>query len=59
MRHRIVLTYQALAEGKTTDDVLDATDRKQQPFTYGSLPGRIDFYFKPPKAGPAAPPAET
>jgi tetratricopeptide (TPR) repeat protein len=27
------------------DDVLDATDNKQQPFTYGSLPGRQDFYF--------------
>jgi tetratricopeptide (TPR) repeat protein len=27
------------------DDVLDATARKQEPFTYGSLPGREDFYF--------------
>jgi hypothetical protein len=27
------------------DDVLEATARKQQPFTYGSLPGREDFYF--------------
>jgi tetratricopeptide (TPR) repeat protein len=27
------------------DDVLDATDQRQQPFTYGSLPGRKDFYF--------------
>jgi tetratricopeptide (TPR) repeat protein len=26
-------------------DVLDATDNRQQPFTYGSLPGRKDFYF--------------
>jgi hypothetical protein len=27
------------------DDVLDATNNHQQPFTYGSLPGRKDFYF--------------
>ncbi len=27
------------------DDVLDATHGKQEPFTYGSLPGREDFYF--------------
>jgi tetratricopeptide (TPR) repeat protein len=27
------------------DDVLDATNKRQQPFTYGSLPGRRDFYF--------------
>jgi hypothetical protein len=27
------------------DDVLDATNKHQQPFTYGSLPGRWDFYF--------------
>ncbi len=27
------------------DDVLDATNKHQQPFTYGSLPGRSDFYF--------------
>jgi tetratricopeptide (TPR) repeat protein len=27
------------------DEVLDATDNRQQPFTYGSLPGRKDFYF--------------
>lgn len=27
------------------DDVWKATDRRQQPFTYGSLPGREDFYF--------------
>jgi tetratricopeptide (TPR) repeat protein len=27
------------------DDVMDATDRRQQPYTYGSLPGRRDFYF--------------
>src|SRR5205085_10266601 len=33
------------------DDVLDATDNKQEPFVYGSLPGRQDFYFVPPAAG--------
>ena len=27
------------------DDVLEATNKRQQPFTYGSLPGRKDFYF--------------
>ncbi|MEH2529329.1 tetratricopeptide (TPR) repeat protein [Bradyrhizobium sp. AZCC 1588] len=27
------------------DDVWMATNRTQQPFTYGSLPGREDFYF--------------
>jgi hypothetical protein len=27
------------------DDVWKATNKKQQPFTYGSLPGREDFYF--------------
>ena len=27
------------------DDVWKATNRAQQPFTYGSLPGREDFYF--------------
>lgn len=27
------------------DDVLNATKRVQQPFTYGSPPGREDFYF--------------
>lgn len=27
------------------DDVWKATDRRQQPFIYGSLPGREDFYF--------------
>lgn len=27
------------------DDVLEATNNKQQPFTYGSVPGRQDFYF--------------
>jgi uncharacterized caspase-like protein len=27
------------------DDVLEATHNRQQPFIYGSLPGRRDFYF--------------
>jgi hypothetical protein len=27
------------------DDVLDATGRRQQPFSYGSISGRQDFYF--------------
>jgi uncharacterized caspase-like protein len=27
------------------DDVLEATNNRQQPFTYGSLPGRRDFFF--------------
>jgi hypothetical protein len=27
------------------DDVMESTLRKQQPFTYGSLSGREDFYF--------------
>jgi len=27
------------------DDVLDTTEGRQEPFTYGSLPGREDFYF--------------
>jgi uncharacterized caspase-like protein len=27
------------------DDVMEATGKRQQPFTYGSLPGRRDFYF--------------
>lgn len=27
------------------DDVMVATDRHQQPFTYGSVPGSEDFYF--------------
>jgi hypothetical protein len=30
-----------------TDDVLDATAQQQQPFVYGSLPGREDFFFRP------------
>jgi hypothetical protein len=27
------------------DDVINATNSKQQPFIYGSLPGKQDFYF--------------
>ncbi len=27
------------------DDVLESTNRKQKPFTYGSISGRQDFYF--------------
>ena len=27
------------------DDVMEATAGRQEPFTYGSLPGREDFYF--------------
>jgi uncharacterized caspase-like protein len=29
------------------DDVLRATGSRQQPFTYGSLPGETDFFFVP------------
>jgi hypothetical protein len=28
-----------------SDDVIDATSRRQQPFMYGRLPGRRDFFF--------------
>jgi hypothetical protein len=27
------------------DDVMDITGRRQQPFSYGSVSGRQDFYF--------------
>jgi uncharacterized caspase-like protein len=27
------------------DDVMEATAGRQEPFTYGSLPGREDFFF--------------
>jgi hypothetical protein len=27
------------------DDVLEATSNRQQPFAYGSVSGRQDFYF--------------
>jgi protein-disulfide isomerase len=29
------------------DDVQDATGKGQQPFLYGAVPGREDFYFRP------------
>jgi uncharacterized caspase-like protein len=31
------------------DDVMAATNREQQPFSYGSLPGHEDFFFVPRK----------
>jgi len=31
------------------DDVMEMTERRQQPYTYGSVPGRVDFYFAMPK----------
>jgi hypothetical protein len=27
------------------DDVMDMTKRRQQPFSYGSISGRQEFYF--------------
>ena len=27
------------------DDVMAATGRRQQPYSYGSVPGNADFYF--------------
>jgi tetratricopeptide (TPR) repeat protein len=27
------------------DDVMEATDNRQEPYTYGALPGREDFFF--------------
>jgi hypothetical protein len=38
------------------DDVLEATNNRQQPFTYGSLPGRRDFYFVAKMNPPSQPP---
>ena len=38
------------------DDVWEATKHAQQPFTYGSPPGREDFYFVTASAAPAQPP---
>ena len=32
------------------DDVMDATDRRQQPFNYGSITARQNFYFLAPKS---------
>jgi uncharacterized caspase-like protein len=28
------------------DDVMEATNNRQEPFTYGSLPGKRDFFFR-------------
>jgi len=33
---------------RVRDNVLDLTNGTQEPYTYGSLPGREEFYFKPP-----------
>jgi hypothetical protein len=33
------------------DDVFDLTGNKQEPFMYGSLPGRQNFYFQPRSKG--------
>jgi tetratricopeptide (TPR) repeat protein len=41
------------------DDVLDVTKRRQQPFTYGSLSGRRDFYFLAKMNPPSQPPRPT
>jgi hypothetical protein len=27
------------------DDVMEMTNSRQRPFTYGSVPGRDDFFF--------------
>jgi hypothetical protein len=44
---------------RVIDDVLEATGNQQQPFLYGSLTGRQDFYFLPAEPLPsAAAPAE-
>jgi uncharacterized caspase-like protein len=32
---------------RVIDDVLDATGNKQEPFVYGSLTAKEDFYFRP------------
>jgi len=32
---------------RVRDSVLDLTNGTQEPYTYGSLPGREEFYFKP------------
>jgi len=28
-----------------SDDVIEATSKRQQPFMYGRLPGKRDFFF--------------
>jgi Caspase domain len=33
---------------RVRDSVLDLTNGTQEPYTYGSLPGREELYFKPP-----------
>ena len=33
---------------RVRDSVLDMTNGTQEPYTYGSLPGREELYFKPP-----------
>jgi tetratricopeptide (TPR) repeat protein len=39
------------------DDVMEATGRKQKPFSYGSISGRQDFYFVNAPATPTSPSA--
>jgi uncharacterized caspase-like protein len=34
---------------RVRDSVLDMTNGTQEPYTYGSLPGRDELYFKPPE----------
>src|SRR6202012_834805 len=38
------------------DDVMDLTSNRQQPFSYGSISGRRDFYFVPQATAAAAKP---
>ena len=40
------------------DDVMEATGRKQKPFSYGSISGRQDFYFVAGNATPQAVPSQ-
>lgn len=40
--------------GRVRDDVLEATGRKQEPFTYGSLPGKRIFLAAPAPAAVAS-----
>lgn len=42
---------------KVRDDVFAATDGQQEPFTYGSLPGK-DIFLKPPAPTPVGLPAD-
>jgi hypothetical protein len=41
------------------DDVMEATGRKQKPFSYGSISGRQDFYFVPGNAKPQVVPSQS